>query len=334
MVKKVYLNGTIGIDITNSQIVESLKNTNIGDTVIYMVNSGGGSVLEAIAMYNTLQSAMAKTVFRIVALAGSAMTYVMLAAKKIEMAKNAKLLIHSVEGFPSGRGTADNLESTAEIVRKFDADLIAGYAAKTGKDEKYITKNYVNGADLEVWLTAEQALSEGFIDEVVNSFTEIPTTAYTNIEFLNAIIDTKINDNKMETEDLKRENETLKASLQKSFEALAQSKGLVGANLQMVLLASQADYNKALELLASIEHPKEPEQPKENTPVAAVTPELVSIADLAKAFQNTAKEDERSTWNIYDWQANAPQDLIVMMDKEPNRYDAIVAKTNKFFNKN
>lgn len=335
MIKKVYLNGTIGIEITNAQIVESLKDTTMLDTVIYMVNSGGGNLLEAISMYNTLKSASAKTVFRIVALAGSAMTYVMLAAQKIEMAKNAKLLIHSVEGFPSGRGTADNLESTAEIVRKFDNDLIAGYMVKTGKDEKYIKKNYVNGADLEVWLTADQALKEGFVDEVVTSFVEIPATAYANTEFLNNIITTKINTDSMELEQLKAENEKLKLSLQNTIAQLAESKGLIGANLEMVQLAASADHNKALELLANISNPattketKEAETKKEEVQTQATTPQLVSLADLTKHFQGNTPQDVRASWSIQDWEANAPKELLEMAEKEPAKYDALVRKALK-----
>ena len=79
---------------------------------------------------------------------------------------------------------------------------------------------------------------------------------------------------------------------------------------------------------------KEHETPFTGVPKAATTPELVSIADLTKAFAGNAKEDERASWNIYDWESNAPQDLLAMMDKDPKRYDAIVAKTNKFFTKN
>jgi hypothetical protein len=100
----------------------------------------------------------------------------------------------------------------------------------------------------------------------------------------------------------------------------------------MVKLAASADHNKAIELLNVItpEVKKDvvADQKQDPAPTQS-TQQLVSLADLTKAFQGNAPADEKATWNIYDWQANAPQELLKIMNEQPEKYDAIVKRSAK-----
>ena len=124
------------------------------------LNSPGGSVFDAVAIYNALKRHTGEITVWIDGIAASAASYIAMAGDTIVMPENAFLMIHD----PSGRvmGTAEDMRSTAEALDKVKGSLIQGYAAKSGKSDDEI-------ADLmaaETWLDAKDALDFGFIDRI------------------------------------------------------------------------------------------------------------------------------------------------------------------------
>ena len=124
------------------------------------INSVGGDLGEALAMYNYFRMMPADITVLIDGLAASAATLVAMAGNKIIMPSNALMMIHN----PSGRvwGEAEDMRDTAEILDKYRDILVNAYAIKTGQPkDKLITM-----MDAETWMTATEAYDLKFCDEV------------------------------------------------------------------------------------------------------------------------------------------------------------------------
>ncbi|WP_428542680.1 head maturation protease, ClpP-related [Profundibacter sp.] len=122
------------------------------------LNSPGGSVFDAVAIYNALTRHAGNVTVSIDGIAASAASYIAMAGDEIIMPENAFLMIHDPSGMVMG--TASDMRSMAEALDKIGASLLRGYAAKSGKAEKDIAKLMAK----ETWLDAAEALDMGFAD--------------------------------------------------------------------------------------------------------------------------------------------------------------------------
>jgi len=122
------------------------------------LNSPGGSVFDAVAIYNALQRHAGTVTVSIDGIAASAASYIAMAGDEIVMPENAFLMIHDPSGMVMG--TAGDMRSMAEALDKIGASLLRGYAAKSGKPEAEIAILMAK----ETWLDASEALEMGFAD--------------------------------------------------------------------------------------------------------------------------------------------------------------------------
>jgi len=122
------------------------------------LNSPGGSVFDAVAIYNALQRHAGTVTVSIDGIAASAASYIAMAGDEIIMPENAFLMIHDPSGMVMG--TAADMRSMAEALDKIGASLIKGYAAKSGKPEKDIAALMA----AETWLDAAEAVDMGLAD--------------------------------------------------------------------------------------------------------------------------------------------------------------------------
>jgi ATP-dependent protease ClpP protease subunit len=122
------------------------------------INSPGGIVWDALAIYNLLVRHEAPVEVFIDGVAASAATVIAMAGDGIVMAENALFMIHNVWGFTMG--TAADHRDAADRIDKFEQGIIATYAARTGQAEKKIRK----WVDAETWFTADEAIDAGFAD--------------------------------------------------------------------------------------------------------------------------------------------------------------------------
>ncbi len=122
------------------------------------LNSPGGSVFDAVAIYNALQRHAGTVTVSIDGIAASAASYIAMAGDEIVMPENAFLMIHDPSGMVMG--TAGDMRSMAEALEKIGASLLRGYAAKSGKPEAEIAILMAK----ETWLDAAEALEMGFAD--------------------------------------------------------------------------------------------------------------------------------------------------------------------------
>lgn len=124
------------------------------------LNSPGGSVFDAVAIYNALKRHSGEITVWIDGIAASAASYVAMAGDSIVMPENAFLMIHDPSGLVMG--TAEDMRSTAEALDKVKGSLIQGYAAKSGKSDDEVATLMA----AETWLDATDALGLGFIDRI------------------------------------------------------------------------------------------------------------------------------------------------------------------------
>jgi ATP-dependent Clp endopeptidase proteolytic subunit ClpP len=124
------------------------------------LNSPGGSVFDAVAIYNALKRHPGEITVWIDGIAASAASYIAMAGDEIVMPENAFMMIHDPSGLVMG--TAEDMRSTAEALDKVKGSLIQGYAAKSGKADEDIATLMA----AETWIDAREALDLGFIDRI------------------------------------------------------------------------------------------------------------------------------------------------------------------------
>ena len=148
------------ISATSPGVVRNALASANGQEVVVNINSNGGDVWAGQEMYTALRNYPGKVTIRIQSIAFSAAAVVAM-ARESEMSPVAQLMIHNV----SSRATGDHrdMEHAAEVLRNSNQAIASAFVAKTGKSEQEI----LDLMDRETWLTAEQAVQEGFVDRVM-----------------------------------------------------------------------------------------------------------------------------------------------------------------------
>jgi ATP-dependent protease ClpP protease subunit len=139
--------------------LQRLKST---DSIIVAVNSGGGSIFEAEAIFNAIKRWKGRVTCRIDGVAASAASYVCMAGDEIVMSRGAHFMVHrpSVSGYMSA-----NEDDLRDIIARFETltkQMVRIYAQRSGQDEGRVREMM----EKETWLTAEQAAQLGFCDRI------------------------------------------------------------------------------------------------------------------------------------------------------------------------
>jgi ATP-dependent Clp endopeptidase proteolytic subunit ClpP len=124
------------------------------------INSPGGVVFDGITIYNLIKQHPANVTTYIDGLAASIASVIALAGDKVIMAENALYMIHNPTGL--AMGTATDMRSLADVLDKVAGTMIGTYVGKSKKSEDEIK----NMLDVETWMTADEALEAGFVDEI------------------------------------------------------------------------------------------------------------------------------------------------------------------------
>lgn len=137
----------------------------LGDVpeIIVRINSGGGDVFAANAIYTRLKDHAAHVTVKIDGWAASAATIIAMAGDTIKIARNGVFMIHDPAMTVYNTFTAEEFEKLAEELQVIKQSIVNTYAMKTGRDEKEI-------ADLmadEKWWTGDEAIEAGFCDEML-----------------------------------------------------------------------------------------------------------------------------------------------------------------------
>ena len=137
----------------------------LGDVpeIIVRINSGGGDVFAATAIFTKLKSSTAKITVKIDGWAASAATIIAMAGDTVQIARNSVFMIHDPSMVVFGSFQAGDFEKMAGELKVVKQSIVNAYWMKTKKDTGDI-------ADLmaeETWLTGDEAVEEGFCDELM-----------------------------------------------------------------------------------------------------------------------------------------------------------------------
>jgi ATP-dependent Clp protease protease subunit len=141
-----------------------------GQDIELVINSGGGSVTEGMAMADLISSYPNETTTTGIGLVASIATVVLLAGKKVQMTENSFMMIHRPWSYSVGN--SDELEATAELLDKMEEKLLDIYVNAVNKrkgEEMNLRKKIKKMMAAETWMTAEEAKDFGFIDEIVKT---------------------------------------------------------------------------------------------------------------------------------------------------------------------
>ncbi|MFD2385013.1 head maturation protease, ClpP-related [Paenibacillus xanthanilyticus] len=141
-------------------VMRALKGMGNVSDITVRINSPGGSVFAGLAIYQYLKDHSAKVTVRVDGLAASAASIIAMAGDNIIMGTGAMIMIHNP--WTIAMGEAKDFRETADVLDKIAESLISVYQERTGKEGDELKAML----DASTWLTADDAITKGFADEV------------------------------------------------------------------------------------------------------------------------------------------------------------------------
>lgn len=190
-------------DVQSRDIAEQLLDAQRRyNSIDIRINSLGGEVMEAIAIFNQLRQCKSEVNIYIDGVAASAASFIATCGRHVEMSKYARLMIHEVSG--GCYGTKEEMQACEQQMASLEDTLCDIYSQKCGKTKDEIKSSYFDGKDH--WMTADEAITTGLIDGIYDA--EPVEEAATTEEIYNTF------NNRLEAETQKRKDmnffETLK----------------------------------------------------------------------------------------------------------------------------
>ncbi len=139
------------------QDLESLGNV---PQITLRINSVGGDIFAAIAIYSQLKMNSARVVAIVDGLAASAATLPLMAADDIQIPDGAIIMIHDPLAVMMGEYNSADLAKQQDVLETIKQSIISIYSARTGLDEDTIS-GMMSG---ETWMQADEAIENGFAD--------------------------------------------------------------------------------------------------------------------------------------------------------------------------
>jgi ATP-dependent Clp protease, protease subunit len=149
-----------GDEVTPAQFQKDLAALGDIDALDVYINSPGGDVFAGITIYNILTRHPATVNVHVDGIAASAASVVAMAGDKIVMPKAATMMIHNA--WSGGYGNKTKLRALADELERIDGQLADIYASRTKKEKASVAA----WMDAERWMSGEEALADGFADEV------------------------------------------------------------------------------------------------------------------------------------------------------------------------
>lgn len=151
-----------GDTISAKEVTEYLADLDVENINVY-INSNGGVVDTAIAINNALRRHKAKVTVNIDGIAASAATLITCAGDTVRMPKNALFMIHNPSTI--AMGDSEEMRKQADVLEKYKNSITETYLQKVNIDKEKLSELMDN----ESWLSAEEALKYGFIDEIIEN---------------------------------------------------------------------------------------------------------------------------------------------------------------------
>lgn len=137
----------------------------LGDVpeIVVRINSGGGDVFAANAIFTRLKDHTAKITVKIDGWAASAATIIAMAGDTIKIARNGVFMIHDPAMTVWDTFRAEDFEKMADELKVIKQSIVNTYAMKTGMGADDIAALMSD----EKWWTGDEAVENGFCDELM-----------------------------------------------------------------------------------------------------------------------------------------------------------------------
>ena len=159
-----------GDEVTPRQFTEELNALGNVPEIVVRINSGGGDVFAANAIYTRLKDNAATITVKIDGWAASAATIVAMAGDVIEIPGNGVFMVHDPSIGLLGYFNETELVKVSEELKVIKQSIVNGYALKTGKAAEEIAAIMA----AETWYDGKQAVDAGFCDRLM--FEDAQTT--------------------------------------------------------------------------------------------------------------------------------------------------------------
>ena len=158
----------VGIEIEHVSVeaLAELKAQGIADAHLY-IDSEGGSVLQAKRIVASVRAFGGRVTGEGAAMVASAATYIGAHLDEFKLQKYTAYMIHKPE--TEVRGNEDVVASDLKALGDITKEYRAAYAKRSGKTEDEIEAIWSKG---EQWYTGEEAVAQGFVDGLVDDYTE------------------------------------------------------------------------------------------------------------------------------------------------------------------
>lgn len=151
--------GTGGV--TAMSFRDDMARVGTNERVVLRINSPGGSVTEGIAIAGAIKRHGGEVVGVIDGIAASIASLILVSCDKAIACEGTFLMIHNVSVL--AEGGPEDMRRAAGVMEAMQKQIVTAYAAKTGLSENRLAQMM----DEETWMTADEALALGFVDEVV-----------------------------------------------------------------------------------------------------------------------------------------------------------------------
>ena len=133
--KKIRLDGYVGIDIRSDLFADELKSA-AGDDIEITLNSEGGNVFQAFDIFQQMQEYQGQVTVKLGGIVASAGTVISSGADKIVASPISSFMIHNAHAFVDG--DYKDLEDASKMLRRINQHMAVQYAKISGKTEKEV----------------------------------------------------------------------------------------------------------------------------------------------------------------------------------------------------
>ncbi|PCF95268.1 ClpP-like prohead protease/major capsid protein fusion protein [Vreelandella nigrificans] len=166
------------IDGVTAATVKRLLASGSKEPITLHINSPGGNVTDALAIFNNLRAYAGTVTAFVDGLAASAATLVMLAADEVVMSAHSLVMVHNP--WTVAMGDSSEMRRSAETLDKAANEMITLYAERTGHSAEAVTAIM----EAETWYNAEEAVAAGFAQRVEASEQDKPRMSAVSMAYL------------------------------------------------------------------------------------------------------------------------------------------------------
>ncbi len=273
------------------EFIEDMRLLSTKSKIIVRLNSPGGDVFAAHAIYTNLKTTKARKEIIVDGVAASAATIIMMAGDVVKAPSNALIMIHNPAVFAYDYMTEKDLSLLQDALKTIKDSILEAYMQKATVTREDLSTMMDNTK----WMTGSEAKDIGFVDKVLFEQASISASADRRFLFANnAKFDIGGYKNKPDVQILesgKEDDSTMEitnaAQLEEQYPALV-------AEVRNSAVEQERQRHKDIDAISAQMPAEMVNEAKYTKPIAAselAVNALKANAALGAAYMNSAKQD-------------------------------------------